>query len=565
MISMRTRFLLLSILILAACIRLIHLGILPNGLQQDETSLGYNAYSIVKTGRDEYGKPYPFLFKAFGEYKLPGYIYLSTIPISILGPTATAVRLPSAIFGILTVLLVYLLVMELSDGKKQSLALLSAAFIALNPWHIHFSRGAFEVTPALFFLTLGVWSFFRATRTHSVWLYVLAITAAIASMYTYNITRVVAPALVAYFVWSERKRIQLRRTSIIKIVLFSSILLVPFVVTALSVGGFSSTTGTLLFSSPVNQAQMLEFRSYMSDLPPLLTKLLFNAPLQSLWLYVEHIVSYLSVSFLFVSGSTHGNHAIGTTGQFYVFELVTMIVGLLGLFRTPSTLRSVMASWTITVVLVAAATREAPQATRSFFLIVPLSVLSAFGFLQSVQYLRSRSSRIVRMTLTVLSIGCILYSVARFGFSYTQRFPVAYGPAWKSADYQVSTFIQDHESDYDKVIFDTDTGFMYTSYLYYSAFSPREFYETVKRAPDTNEGFSAVTSFGKFEFKDVHEKDFQTPRMLIITTPQNKPNHVPPLEAFYYPKRPVVMVVDGEIIRFPVEDIAYVAVATGSQ
>jgi 4-amino-4-deoxy-L-arabinose transferase-like glycosyltransferase len=560
-----TRFLLFSILILAACIRLVHLGTLPNGLQQDETSLGYNAYSILKTGRDEYGKIYPLSFKAFGEYKLPGYIYLSTVPISILGTTATAVRLPAALLGILTVLLVYLLVNELTDGKKQSLALLSALFVALNPWHIHFSRGAFEVTPALFFLTLGVWSFLKATRTHTVWLYVLSLTAAIASMYTYNIARVVTPLLMAYVVWHQRKHIQLNRSSRIGLTLITVILLIPFFLTALSVGGFSSTTGTLLFTSPVNQAQLLEFRSYMITLPTVIHKLLFNAPLQSLWLYMEHIVSYLSVSFLFLSGSSHGNHSIGTTGQFYLFELVTMIVGALVLFRAHTPLRSAIVSWVIAVVLVAAATREAPQATRSFFLIVPLSILSAFGCAHVVHYLASYPSRLVRITLSVLFAGFMLYSVARFGFSYTQRFPVAYASAWRSADQQVSTFIQEHEADYERVIFDTDTGFMYTSYLYYSAFSPTEFYQTVKRAPDTKEGFSEVTSFGKFELKDVNEKDFLLPRTLIITTPQNKPEHVPPLAAFYYPKRPVVMVVDGEIVRFPVEDIAYVAVATVSQ
>ncbi len=48
---------------------------IPSGLNQDETSIGYNAYSVLTTGKDEYGKSYPIYFKSFGDEKLPVYIY----------------------------------------------------------------------------------------------------------------------------------------------------------------------------------------------------------------------------------------------------------------------------------------------------------------------------------------------------------------------------------------------------------------------------------------------------------------------------------------------------------
>ena len=87
---------LLGIFVIAFILRFYKLGDVPNGLYQDETSIGYNAYSIMTTGKDEYGKIFPLYFKSFGDYKLPIYIYSAIIPIKLFGLNAFAVRFPSA-------------------------------------------------------------------------------------------------------------------------------------------------------------------------------------------------------------------------------------------------------------------------------------------------------------------------------------------------------------------------------------------------------------------------------------------------------------------------------------
>ena len=51
--------------ILAIFLRFTQLGQIPLGLNKDETAIGYNAYSILKTGRDEYGNYMPLYFKSF--------------------------------------------------------------------------------------------------------------------------------------------------------------------------------------------------------------------------------------------------------------------------------------------------------------------------------------------------------------------------------------------------------------------------------------------------------------------------------------------------------------------
>src|SRR5690242_602940 len=110
------------VLIVASFLRLFLLSSVPNGLQQDETSIGYNALGILETGRDEYGKNFPLYFKAFGEYKLPFSIYSTSVSFAILGVSEFALRFPSAFFGILTVVLVYFLSWELFRKKDIALA-----------------------------------------------------------------------------------------------------------------------------------------------------------------------------------------------------------------------------------------------------------------------------------------------------------------------------------------------------------------------------------------------------------------------------------------------------------
>lgn len=62
-------------------IRLTGLTFSPPGFFCDETSIGYNAYSILMTGKDEHSISFPVFFKAFSDFKNPVYIYLATIPI----------------------------------------------------------------------------------------------------------------------------------------------------------------------------------------------------------------------------------------------------------------------------------------------------------------------------------------------------------------------------------------------------------------------------------------------------------------------------------------------------
>ena len=97
---MYNKKILIVIIILAAILRFWKLGENPPALYWDEASLGYNAYSILKTARDEHGEFMPLSrFIAFGDYKPSGYIYASVPFIALFGLNEFSIRFASALAG----------------------------------------------------------------------------------------------------------------------------------------------------------------------------------------------------------------------------------------------------------------------------------------------------------------------------------------------------------------------------------------------------------------------------------------------------------------------------------
>src|SRR3989338_7108261 len=149
---------LISIILIALVLRFYRLGNYP-ALNADEAAIGYNAYSLMETGKDEHGNPWPIHFQSFNDFKPGGYFYLVLPFVKVFGLNEWSIRLPNALLAIASVYVLYLLVLKIFGNKK--LALISALGLSVSPWHLHFSRGGWEVSTATFFILLGVYLFLR--------------------------------------------------------------------------------------------------------------------------------------------------------------------------------------------------------------------------------------------------------------------------------------------------------------------------------------------------------------------------------------------------------------------
>src|SRR3989344_7173099 len=105
---------LLLLTVFGGLFRFYHITKNPISLSIDEVAFGYNAFSILKTGRDEYGKFLPLTFKSTGDYKNPVPIYLMVPSIALFGLNEFGIRFPTALIATLTIPIFFLFFMEVT-------------------------------------------------------------------------------------------------------------------------------------------------------------------------------------------------------------------------------------------------------------------------------------------------------------------------------------------------------------------------------------------------------------------------------------------------------------------
>lgn len=211
--QLKTVFVLFIISALACGLRLYRIDQSPTGALIDEAHFGYLAHSLLATGKDEHGVPFPLIFRGFGDNKLPAGAYLMVPVVKLFGLSNTTIRIPSIIAGTLLVICMYWLVRELGFAKKYGY--LASLIVALSPWPFYLSRFGFESNLALLFFTLGLALLLKAYnqltnhgwQSSLVWL-VFSSASLAATWYSYISYRPVTLAILVFFwigIWWQAK------------------------------------------------------------------------------------------------------------------------------------------------------------------------------------------------------------------------------------------------------------------------------------------------------------------------------------------------------------------------
>ncbi len=194
---------LILIVVLAAVLRFYQLDSNPPSLSWDEAAIGWNAKSMFHTRRDEYGTRLPLVFKSFGDYKAPLYIYLTAPVVGVLGLSPVSIRLVSVLAGITSVVVLYLLSKKLALDDKT--ALISSLLLTVTPWSVMLSRGAFEQNLSLLFILLFIYCFV-CTFKKPIWLYASAFFLAL-SLYTYHSPKIFSPLFLLALIVIYKKKL----------------------------------------------------------------------------------------------------------------------------------------------------------------------------------------------------------------------------------------------------------------------------------------------------------------------------------------------------------------------
>lgn len=516
------------VLILAAVLRLAPVSA-PPSLNWDETSLGYNAYSILKTGKDEWGRMFPISFEAFGDYKLPGYIYTLVPFIAILGLNEFATRLPSAIAGILSVLFLYLLVKKLTN--QVSWALLSMALLAISPWHIFLSRIALEANLALFLFILGLY-FFALGLKKSSFIIFSAICFGL-TIFTYNSARVFIPLFIlSLFVIFKDELVKFEFKSLI----FSSILFI-FISTAAVLAIFQDSSSRYFWVAIVDQGAInhLNESRASAELPTFITNLVYNRYSYFLQHFTLNYLSHFSTEFLNLKGGTNYQFSLPNSGLMYIFEFPFLIFGLVKLFNRKKT-SLIFLLWLFLAPVSSAITREAPHALRSIFMLGVLQILVGLGiynFLELIKKYRFRFSRVIYVSIPLFFIVGLVF----FLYQYYVLYPQKYSQSWQYGSKQISLYIDKNKDKYQKVFITKKYGEPHIFYLFYNQYNPGKYQNnpTLVRYEKTNwrwvDGFDNLVFLNDWE---VVEKVKLEKNALLITTPNNFPEGSQILESVYF-------------------------------
>ena len=220
-------FVLIIIVVVGALLRFYKLSQIPNGFYIDEAAIGYNSYSLLKTGEDEYGKSFPIFLKSFNAYSSPLYAYLSTIPIALFGLNVFSVRFLSAFLGSLSILIFYGILGKIKIIKKDYIRLLGAFIFAISPWNIFFSRGAYEANLVLFMILLSFYLFLDESKKY--WKLLLSISVLSLSTYAYQANRLISFTLLPLIIVKRGRKDLLNKKNIIAVLIFCVIQIPQFV------------------------------------------------------------------------------------------------------------------------------------------------------------------------------------------------------------------------------------------------------------------------------------------------------------------------------------------------
>jgi 4-amino-4-deoxy-L-arabinose transferase-like glycosyltransferase len=101
-------FFLCFIILFGLFLRVYKIDSIPPHPSLDEATIGYNAYSILHTGKDEFGNRWPILLRAYDDYRPALYVYLVIPFVWMLDLTVAAVRMPSVILSTVSLLFFYI-------------------------------------------------------------------------------------------------------------------------------------------------------------------------------------------------------------------------------------------------------------------------------------------------------------------------------------------------------------------------------------------------------------------------------------------------------------------------
>ncbi len=497
-LTIKKEIILISVLFfVGTLLRTVHIAQNPPSMNRDELAIGYNAYSLVKTHREEHGiGPWPLNFPSFGEYKLPGTIYLTALSVNFFGLSPLSVRLPSALVACLAIPALYLFTRELF--KRKDISIVSTILFTFSYWHIAAARSVYEPVVALPMTLFGLYLLLLGRR--KIVALPVGIILIVVSFFFYNAPLIIYPPIIFTMLvifFSDYKKIGIKKLGALGAFFFLSLAFVFFILSGVN-SGRSQTT---IFGNSVIIDEVNTYQTSLKNtqVPPLMQKLLINKAT----VYTTHVIKgYLSSfnpSFVFLTGDNNPWHNLQNIGlgNLSIVLLPFFIIGVFSLVtrnEKDSKTYYFLLSYLLISPLANAITVDAPITNRLSDFHTAVIMISAIGFIHLIKSIKN-----TRLSLIATTFACTLYILLflRFIILYFTLYPVTVSNFWyKEAPIMISQ-IEEIKEVGDRIYVPPTLNLGYIYVLFYTKFDPVLFQ---KETTWTKDGFVTPQNAGNYVF-----------------------------------------------------------------
>lgn len=466
---MKNKIILGLILILGLGIRFYQLNNNPPSLNHHEVAIGYQAYSLSLTARDQQGNFLPLFINVYDQIRLPAYTYLTSLPVRLLGSNAFSVRLISALAGAGLIATSYLITKQITESERISL--LAGFLTALSPWSLFMSRYVMETNLTAFFISLGI--YFWLSRKDWLCFIFWAL-----SLFTHLSALIIVPVLVIY--------------SLIKLIKDKEWL-------NLAIGVLIA----LLFSAPLAQ------RIFFADNETIsIVQSFLNQEISFFSAYLKN----LNLKTIFLNRGNLYHISVPGHGLLFLTSAPFLFIGLIAALKNKLWLLII---WLLISFVPTSLWFNEPNYIFSLILLPLPMIFTALGINRVISFLKSRS----KMGGKLVFIVFILAVSVEFGSwwkDYWSIYQQNYSWAWQYGYEQAVDYVKNNYSKYDQIIFTKQAGFPKQHLLFHWPWDPN-FYHQVNSE-----------NFDKFIFIQDNQmaetiNDNQEARKLLISGSNNYP------------------------------------------
>jgi 4-amino-4-deoxy-L-arabinose transferase-like glycosyltransferase len=551
-----------AILVLAFILRFVWLDKYPVGFTPDEASYGYDAYSLLKTGKDQWGDSWPLTFRSFGDSKLPVYAYITIPSVAALGLNEFATRLPSAIFGVLAVLATYLLAGALF--KKRGVAIISAFLLAISPWHVALSRGAFEANLTVFFMAFGAYTFLRGLKDKR-WFTVSAASFGI-NIFTYHSARLVTPLVFLILVLLYKDKLGLNklkdilkvvRNNYLPVIIFSAAIFIS--VYSVFSGG-STRAGDIAIFNPTDEWMSVFDRRYeavFEGLPSSIARIFSNKAVSLFDWFTSSYITYLSPQFLFTQGAAEWTYGmIPGRGVVYLFEALFILASLWFVARFGLKKEKALAFiflWILIGPIPAALTKGPGYAANRAAVMMPaVQIFSAFGAILLYNKILENYKKISANLLKTIFLGTAFIFLVFFIEDYLYHAPRGGAESMLYGRKETIEYTSSYEDSYKTIIFSRSLSEPQIFVAFYSKWDTVDYQKEAQNWLIFEDiGLSFVDQLGeyrlgKYVFKNISFNEHQNEEaVLLVGKPSEFPADIRPTRLINFPNQePAIIIFD---------------------